>query len=181
LIPSSAARSRSRQETSPSPVVDADDIADVAVAALTESGHAGQIYELTGPRPLTFEEALGEISRAAGREIRYVPVSVKEYASMLTEHELPVEFVTLLVYLFTEVLDGRNAHLTDGIRRALGREPRDFADYARETAATGVWNAAVVDGEPHERRMDHLPPDQGGNRVRATDDRQSTRFEGGIK
>jgi hypothetical protein len=50
--------------------------------------------------------------------------------------------VTLLTYLFTEVLDGRNAHLTDGVRRALGREPKDFSDYVRDTAATGVWNGA---------------------------------------
>ena len=58
---------------------------------------------------------------------------------MLAEHDVPAEFVSLLAYLFSEVLDGRNAHLTDGVRRALGREPRDFADYAREAAASGVW------------------------------------------
>ena len=126
----------------PEPFVDADDIADVAVAALREDGHAGQIYELTGPRLLTFEEAVGEISRPAAREIRYVPVSVQEYSSMLAEHDVPAEFVWLLTYLFSEVLDGRNAHLTDGVRRALGREPKDFADYAREAAATDVWNGA---------------------------------------
>jgi uncharacterized protein YbjT (DUF2867 family) len=126
----------------PEPFVDADDIADVAVAALTEGGHAGELYELTGPRLLTFADAVGEISRAAGREIRYVPLSVEQYASMLAEHDVPAEFVTLLTYLFSEVLDGRNAHLTDGVQRALGREPRDFADYARDAAAIGVWNGA---------------------------------------
>lgn len=124
----------------PEPFVDADDIADVAVAALTEEGHAGQIYELTGPRLLTFAEAVGEISHAADREIRFVPVSVEDYASVLAEESVPEEFVSFLTCLFGEVLDGRNAHLTGGVRRALGREPRDFADYARETAATGVWD-----------------------------------------
>ncbi len=124
----------------PEPFIDADDIADVAVAALTEEGHAGELYELTGPRLLTFAQAVGETAQAAGREIRYVPVSVEEYASVLAEHDVPAEFVSLLTYLFTEVLDGRNAHLTDGVRRALGREPRDFRDYARDAAATGVWN-----------------------------------------
>jgi uncharacterized protein YbjT (DUF2867 family) len=128
----------------PEPFVDAEDIADVAVAALTEDGHGGQLYELTGPRLLTFEEAVGEIAEATGRKIRYVPVSVEQYASMLAEHDVPAEYVWLLTYLFTEVLDGRNAHLTDGVRRALGREPRDFADYARETAATGVWNGVSL-------------------------------------
>ena len=122
------------------PFVDADDIADVAVAALTENGHAGELYELTGLRLLTFAAAVGEIAQAAGREVRYVPVSVEEYASVLAEHDVPAEFVMLVTYLFTEVLDGRNAHLTDGVRRVLGREPRDFTDYARDAAATGVWN-----------------------------------------
>jgi uncharacterized protein YbjT (DUF2867 family) len=128
------------------PFVDVEDIADVAVAALTDDSHVGQTYELTGPRLLTFAEAVQEIARAAGREIRYVPVSIDEYTSMLTESGVPSEFVWLLRYLFTEVLDGRNAHLADGVQRALGRPPRDFSDYARDTAATGVWNASPVAG-----------------------------------
>lgn len=121
------------------PFVDADDIADVAVAALTEDRHVGQLYELTGPRLLTFAEAVGEIARATGREIRYVQVSPDQYASALEEIDLPAEFVWLVNYLFTTVLDGRNAHLTDGVQRALGREPRDFTDYARDAANAGVW------------------------------------------
>ena len=128
------------------PFVDADDIADVAVAALTEDGHAGRLYELTGPRLLTFAEAVAEIAAATGRDIRYVQVSPEEYAAALTQEGVPAEFVWLLNYLFTTVLDGRNAHLTDGVRRALGREPRDFRDYARRTAATGVWT--VSEGQP---------------------------------
>jgi uncharacterized protein YbjT (DUF2867 family) len=124
----------------PEPFVDAEDIADVAVAALTEDGHEGEIYELTGPRLLTFAQAVAEIGEAAGREIRFVPVSAEEYAVALEEEGVPVESVSLLTYLFSEVLDGRNASLADGVRRALAREPRDFADYAREAAATGAWN-----------------------------------------
>jgi uncharacterized protein YbjT (DUF2867 family) len=123
----------------PEPFVDADDIADVSVAALTEDGHASEVYELTGPRLLTFAEAIAEIGEATCREIRYVPVSVEEYASALDKAGVPAEFVSLLTYLFREVLDGRNAHLADGVRRALGRGPRDFTDYARDAAATGVW------------------------------------------
>ncbi|MCA1707959.1 MAG: NAD(P)H-binding protein [Actinobacteria bacterium] len=124
------------------PFVDADDIADVAVAALTEDGHAGELYELTGPQLLTFAEAVDEIARAAGREVRYVPVSVERFASALAQDEVPPEFTALLTYLFSEVLDGRNAHLANGVRRALGREPKDFSDYARDAAVTGVWNGA---------------------------------------
>jgi uncharacterized protein YbjT (DUF2867 family) len=128
----------------PEPFVDADDIADVAVAALTEDGHVGRLYELTGPRLLTFAEAVDEIAQATGREIRYVPVSVAEHAAAAAEHGVPAEVVDLLTYLFSEVLDGRNARLADGVQRALGREPRDFGDYARDVAARGVWTASAV-------------------------------------
>jgi uncharacterized protein YbjT (DUF2867 family) len=126
--------------TVPEPFVDADDIASVAVAALTEDGHSGEVYEVTGPRLLTFEQAIQEIAQAAGRSIRFAEVSLEEYSSMLEHHGVPAEFVGLLIYLFSEVLDGRNASLSDGVQRALGRDPRDFADYARDAAATGVWS-----------------------------------------
>jgi uncharacterized protein YbjT (DUF2867 family) len=128
----------------PEPFVDADDIADVAVAALTEEGHVGELYELTGPRLLTFAEAVEEIAKATGREIRYVPVSIDEYAEVAAEQGAPGEVIELVKYLFGEVLDGRNAHLADGVQRALGREPRDFRDYARDAAATGVWSGSEV-------------------------------------
>ncbi|TYK44906.1 NAD(P)H-binding protein [Actinomadura decatromicini] len=125
----------------PEPFVDADDIADVAVAALTDPAHAGEVYEVTGPRALTFAEAVAEIGRATGREIAFVPVAVADYAAALAHHGLPDEVTGLLTYLFGTVLDGRNARPADGVRRALGRAPRDFADYARATAASGIWNA----------------------------------------
>jgi uncharacterized protein YbjT (DUF2867 family) len=123
----------------PEPFVDTDDIADVVVAALTEDGHVGELYELTGPRMLTFEQAIQEIAKATGREIAFVPIPMEQYEAVLAEADVPDDFVWLITYLFTEALDGRNAHLTDGVQRALGREPKDFGAYAREAAATGVW------------------------------------------
>jgi uncharacterized protein YbjT (DUF2867 family) len=126
-------------DTVPEPFVDAEDIADVAVEALTEDGHSGRLYELTGPRLLTFAEAVAEIARASGRELRYVPISLEEFAAGLAEEDVPEDVVSLLTYLFTEVLDGRNAYLNDGVQRALGRDPRDFSDFARRTAEDGVW------------------------------------------
>jgi uncharacterized protein YbjT (DUF2867 family) len=128
----------------PEPFVDADDIADVAVAALTDDSHVGKVYELTGPRLLTFADAVGEIAQAKGTDIRYVPVSVEAFAAALEEQAVPGDWIELLVYLFQEVLDGRNAHLADGVQRALGREPKDFADYAHDAATTGVWNSSAV-------------------------------------
>ncbi len=124
------------------PFVDADDIAEVAEAALIEGGHAGQLYELTGPRLLTFADAVAEIAGATGRRIDFVPVSIEDYTGALTAEGVPVEVVELLTYLFTAVLDGRNAHVADGVQRALGRPPRDFVDYAKAAAAAGVWNRA---------------------------------------
>ena len=124
------------------PFIDADDIADVAVAALTDDRHVGQTYELTGPRLLSFGDAVAEIAAASGRDLQFVPVPIEDYAATLTEYEVPQDVIWLLRYLFTTVLDGRNEKLADGVQRALGREPKDFADYARETAATGVWTAA---------------------------------------
>src|SRR5215207_1036595 len=128
----------------PTPFLDADDIADVAVAALTDEGHAGQLYELTGPRSLTFAEAAAEIAEAAGHEVRYVPVSLEQHAVEAAEHGVPAEVIELLTYLFSEVVDRRNAETTDGVRRALGREARDFGDYARDAAASGVWSSSAV-------------------------------------
>lgn len=123
----------------PEPFVDADDIADVAVAALTDDRHIGRLYELTGPRALTFAEAVAEISRASGRDVRYQPVSLDEFATAMSAQGLPADVVGLVRYLFSEVLDGRNSHTTDGVQRALGRTPRDFRDYARDAAASGAW------------------------------------------
>ncbi len=121
------------------PFVDADDIADVAVAALTDDRHAGRLYELTGPRLLSFAEAAAEISKAAGRDIQYAAVSVEQFRAALTENA-GSEFADMLTDLCKEVLDGRNESLGDGVQKALGRAPRDFADFCRAAAASGVWN-----------------------------------------
>ena len=121
------------------PFVDADDIADVAVAALTEEGHSRKVYEVTGPRLLTFEEAVGEIAKATGRDIKYEQVPMQAYADLLVEYQLPKDLIWLVTYLFTEVLDGRNESIADGVQQALGRKATDFGEYVRKTAATGVW------------------------------------------
>ncbi|MEV6061753.1 NAD(P)H-binding protein [Nocardia asteroides] len=123
----------------PEPFVHADDIAEVAAAALTDARHAGQIYELTGPRALTFADAVGEIAEATGREIAFIPVTRPEFVAALSEYQVPGEVISLLDYLFGTILDGRNSTPADGVQRALGRAPRDFTDYAKEVAATGAW------------------------------------------
>lgn len=126
----------------PEPFIDADDIADVAAAALTDGRHVGKLYEVTGPRALTFAEAVREIAIAAGRPIRYAQVSREAFATSMRPY-VPEDILALLDELFTVVLDGRNVQVAHGVEEALGRPARDFADYARRTAATGAWNSSL--------------------------------------
>ena len=123
------------------PFVDCDDIAEVATEALLDDRHAGQLYELTGPQLLTFGDAIREIARAAKRPIRFTAIPLEEFTAGLAAAGLSRDEVSLVSYLFATVLDGRNSSLTNGVERALGRPPRDFADYTRETAKTGIWSS----------------------------------------
>jgi uncharacterized protein YbjT (DUF2867 family) len=126
------------------PFVDIEDIADMAFAALTDSGHSYQLYEITGPKALTFAEAISEIGRATRRDIKFIPVSADDYRDELVRQGVPKDDIELVLYLFTTVLDGRNTPLADGVQRALGRVPRDFSDYVRQMAATGIWGGCDV-------------------------------------
>jgi uncharacterized protein YbjT (DUF2867 family) len=124
------------------PIIDIDDIADVAVAALTEDGHKGELYEVTGPRLMTFADMAGELSRATGREIRHIPIRFEEFHANIAQ--AGGDFVgDVFTAIARETLDGRNAHTTDGVMRALGRGPRDFADFARAAARSGAWTSAA--------------------------------------
>ncbi|MFJ7961851.1 NmrA family NAD(P)-binding protein [Streptomyces sp. NPDC096324] len=125
------------------PFIDVRDIADVVVAALTGGEkYTGRELAITGPRLLTFREAVAEIARATGEELSYTPVTARQYGDTLAGFGVPAEEAGFLVDLFESLLDGRNAHLSDGVRNILGRAPRDFGDFAREAAAAGVWKAA---------------------------------------
>jgi uncharacterized protein YbjT (DUF2867 family) len=125
----------------PEPFIDVEDIADVAVAALTDNRHRNRLYEVTGARALTFAQAVDEISAAIGRPIRYTQVTPEAFAEAMRPY-VPKDIIDLLLDLFTVVLDGRNVNVMNGVQEALGRPARDFSDYVRETAATGVWNVA---------------------------------------
>lgn len=121
------------------PFVDCDDIADVAFAALTDDKHNGELYELTGPELLNMNQVAEILSKAAGHEVRYQPISFEEHEAVLTQHMGP-EFAKFLTELMREVMDGRNEWLGDGVQRALGREPGSFEAYARKVAASGIWS-----------------------------------------
>ncbi len=124
----------------PEPFVDAEDIAAVAVAALTEHGHSGEVYEVTGPRSLTHAELVGEIARAAGRKVAFVQIPREAFAAALAEASVPEDVAWLLDYLFGTVLDGRNSGVCDGVQRALGRPATDFRAFAQRESSAGAWS-----------------------------------------
>ncbi len=122
------------------PFVDVEDIADVVTAALTNSEqHRNKLYELTGPRLMTFAECAQEIGASLGERIEYQAVPIDAYNAGMIEAGLPPEVVSMVDYLFREVLDGRNSSLSHGVIEALDRKPRDFQEYVQRTAGTGVW------------------------------------------
>ena len=124
------------------PFVDVDDIADVVVASLTESGHHSQLYEVTGPRLMTFKDIAKELSRACGREITFLEVPHSAFIEGVKKSGAPKDVVWMIDYLFNTVLDGRNAYLSEGIQQALGRPPKDFSDFASEVASKGTWDVS---------------------------------------
>ncbi|WP_017580087.1 SDR family oxidoreductase [Nocardiopsis valliformis] len=120
--------------------IDTEDIAAVAVAALTEPDHHGRTYELSGPRALTVAEALVEISEALGRPIRYEAVPVDEYVKGLVEQGWPEEGAQELVSALSAIRRGLEAKVSPGVREALGREPRDFSEFVKDAFVSGDWN-----------------------------------------
>lgn len=124
------------------PIVDVDDIAEVAVAALIDDRHNGQLYEITGPRLLDFGEAAAELSKATGRTIDYVPITLAQFHEAMTEIGGPM-IADVFTDICRETLDGRNEWLGDGVQRALGREPRDFEAFCQTAATGGFWTQAA--------------------------------------
>lgn len=122
------------------PMVDLEDVADVAVEALLDPArHQGQIYELTGPALLTFHQAAAMISEASRREVRYLPISLETFHEAITA-QAGREMGDMLTRLCREAFDGRNAFVGDGVQRALGRAPRTFEAYCHRIASSGVWD-----------------------------------------
>ncbi|WP_420578655.1 NAD(P)H-binding protein [Ekhidna sp.] len=126
------------------PYVDTDDIAEVVVEALLDDTHNGKVYELTGPRLITFAEVMKEISLATGRHIAFTPISLEEYIGFLKQADVPSDYIWLIDYLFSNVLDAEgNNVVSPDVEKVLGRKPKDFTEYVLETQKTGVWNPKV--------------------------------------
>jgi uncharacterized protein YbjT (DUF2867 family) len=123
------------------PIVDLEDVADVAAAALTDVHHVGEVYECTGPRLVSLDQAMRELSGTIGREVAFRSVPPPAFAAGLVEGGMSRPDAEGMAALFVDILDGHNSYLTDGVHRALGRAPRDFSEYLHRTAETGVWDA----------------------------------------
>ena len=121
------------------PIVDADDIADVVVRVLAEPGHEQRVYELTGPRLLSFGDIATMLSAATGRRIIYQDVTPDEYVAAAVASGLPTVDAEMLAALFSHIFDGRNESLADGVGQVLERPARDFAAFAAAAAASGAW------------------------------------------
>jgi uncharacterized protein YbjT (DUF2867 family) len=127
------------------PFIDADDIADVVLTVLGDPAYVGKTLELTGPRLLTFSEAVAEIAAAARRRIDYREVTLDAFEESLAEEGLGDEMRWLMRELFSTLFDGRNASTTDDVEAVLGRPARQFADFAAKAARTGAWPRSMAE------------------------------------
>ncbi len=125
------------------PFIDADDIADVAVAALTEPRQRNKLFEVTGPRAMTFAQCTQEMSDALGRPLKFTTVPVDAYINALQEQGVPEDMQWLLRELFTVVFDGRNSKVMPGVEEALGRPATDFKTWVKKTLESGVWDTVM--------------------------------------
>ncbi|MCG7967644.1 MAG: NAD(P)H-binding protein [Candidatus Thiodiazotropha taylori] len=129
----------------PEPFIDAEDIADVVVACLTEVKHHNRLYEVTGPRAMTFADCMAELSQALQRPVKYTQVPLDAYLDALQQQAVPKPMQWLLKELFTEVLDGRNSQVQQGVEEALARPARDFQLYLKRVVDSGCWSDEGLD------------------------------------
>lgn len=127
----------------PEPFIDIDDIADVATAALTETGHEGQIYEVTGPESLNYQQVVDMISQAIGTPVKFTPLTMDQFREGLAQQQVPQDYIDLLTYLMGLGEDGRNKEVTDGVQRALGRPASSFEAYVEKMVKQGAWGQGV--------------------------------------
>ncbi|MFC3094500.1 NmrA family transcriptional regulator [Alteromonas sediminis] len=118
----------------PEPFVDIDDIAEIVVESLTDDKHNGQLYEVTGPELLSFKAVADTFSRVLNKPVVFEQISLEAFQQGLESAGADKGAIEALTYLFTEVLDGRNAHTCEGIPQALGRPAKSFDDFVRDNA-----------------------------------------------
>ena len=113
------------------------------MAALTKTEHRNKLFEVSGPRALTFAQCIREISEALGRPVKFTSVPVDAYIKTLHEQGVADDLQWLLRELFTVVFDGRNSNVIPGVEEALGRQATDFKTYVQKTIESGTWNTLM--------------------------------------
>lgn len=126
------------------PFIDIDDIAEVAVAALTRPELHNQLFEVTGPRAMSFAQCVEEISAAVGYPVKYTPIPLDAFIGALHDQGAPDAMQWLMRELFSVVLDGRNSQVMTGVEDVLGRPATDFSDYIKKVLASGAWARAAA-------------------------------------
>ena len=118
--------------------VDVRDIAAVAFHTLTEEGHEGRAYAITGPESLSMVEVAEKVSDAIGRRVDYEDGPPASAHRILVEGGLPAPFANFLVGFYAAVREGIHAVVTDTVTEITGRQPYTFDSFVREhTAAFG--------------------------------------------
>lgn len=126
------------------PFVDVNDIADVVSKVILDDTYNGQTITVTGPQKRTFKEVVEIMAESTNQQIQFVPISIDEFKDGMRKAGLPDSYVWLFGYLFQEVLGNpNNQEISDDVAKVLGRPAKDFETYAKETAATGIWNVEV--------------------------------------
>jgi len=127
-------------------MVDVRDIAAVAAAVLTERGHEGKTYEVTGPEALSFGEAAQILSRVLGRKVEYVDIQPEQARSSLLGMGVPGWLVEAILAMMSEYKQGRGARVSDIVQKVGKRQPRTFEQFTREFAdrLAGVHEEVAV-------------------------------------
>jgi len=114
--------------------VDARDIGAAAAAVLTESGHEGRAYDLTGAAAITYGQVAEALSTALGRTIRYVPITPEQYRAAAVAAGTPEPYADALVDLDRAYAEGIASRVADGVKTLTGRDPISFDAFARDHA-----------------------------------------------
>lgn len=115
-------------------MIDVRDIADVAIAALTETGHEGKIYDLTGAQALTHTEAAQSLSDAIGHKINFVDISPDQMLETLLSVHFPTWQAEGLIEDYAHYQRGEASMIASGVQDATGKAPRRFETFAQDYA-----------------------------------------------
>jgi uncharacterized protein YbjT (DUF2867 family) len=117
------------------PFIHSDDIADVAIAAMTQPQFAGQSLPITGPQALSFADMTAKVGAAIGRELRFEPRSEDDERRAQAGWGSPQAVIEARLSIFRAIRDGRLAAVSDNVAKILDREPISFDRWAQQNAA----------------------------------------------